>query len=281
MQPITAEERHRAGEFLHANLNARVTPDDWVQALRVPWDVEQPNHGFMLFDGDDAVGVQLAFYSERELRGRTQSVCNLGAWCVLPAHRLHALRLPKAVLAQDVDLFTDFSPSGSVLTVNERLGFRFLDTATSLLPNLPWPSPRRRERVSAEPARIMSALHGRELEIFLDHVAAPAAHQLLLEDGAEHCLVVFRTDRRRSLPRLASLVYVGNPALFHRMTGPFGSHLLLQHGLPATLVDDHLVGRPPRGSIRVHWSRRRMFRSESIDPADVDYLYSELVCVPW
>jgi hypothetical protein len=279
--PIADGDLRRAGEFLYVNLNSRVEPDEWVRALRVPWDVEQPNHGYMLLDGDTVVGVQLAFYSEREIRGSTENFCNLGAWCVLPGFRIHALRLPKAVLAQDDHHFTDLSPSGSVMSVNERLGFRFLDGATSLTPNLPWASPRGRARVSAEPTRIMSVLSGGELEIFLDHVAAPAARHLLLEHGDDHCHVIFRPDRKKGLPTFASLVYVSNPDVFHRMVGPFGNHLLLYHGLSATLADERLVGRPPRGSMPVHWSRRRMFRSDSLEPADIDYLYSELVCVPW
>jgi hypothetical protein len=31
----------------------------------------------------------------------------------------------------------------------------------------------------------------------------------------------------------------------------------------------------------VSTQRRRMFRSSSLQAAQVDYLYSELVCVPW
>ena len=56
--------------------------------------------------------------------GRVERFCNLGAWCVLPEHRFHALRLLKALLAQDGYHFTDLSPSGNVVGLNERLGFR-------------------------------------------------------------------------------------------------------------------------------------------------------------
>ena len=63
--PITDGDVRRAAEFLHAHLNTRVSADHWARAVAVPWDVERPNAGFMLLDGDEVVGVQLAFYSER------------------------------------------------------------------------------------------------------------------------------------------------------------------------------------------------------------------------
>ena len=108
----------------------------------------------MLLDGDAVVGAHLAFYSERTIAGRRERFCNLGAWCVLPDYRFHALRLLKALLAQDGYHFTDLSPSGNVVGLNTRLGFRFLDTTTAVVPNLPWPSRPGRDTISADPALI-------------------------------------------------------------------------------------------------------------------------------
>ena len=121
-------------------MNTRVTVDAWVRSLTMPWVVEAPNAGFMLVEGEAIVGAQLAFYSERTVEGRAERFCNLGAVCVLPAYRFDALRLLRAPLAQDGYHFTDLSPSGSVVGLNSRLGFEFLDTTTSVIPNLPWPS---------------------------------------------------------------------------------------------------------------------------------------------
>ena len=99
------------------------------------------------------VGAHLAFYSERVIDGRLERFCNLGAWCVLPEHRFHALRLLKALLAQDGYHFTDLSPSGNVIGLNTRLGFRFLDTTATAIPNLPWPSRPGRDTISSDRER--------------------------------------------------------------------------------------------------------------------------------
>ena len=60
-----------------------------------------------------------------------------------------------------------------------------------------------------------------------------------------------------------------------------GRHLLVRHGAVATLVEDRIVEQPPQLAIHVPSDRRRMFRSPRLEPAQIDYLYSELTCVAW
>ena len=281
VRPITEREQPAVAQFMHDHLNARVTRDAWIRALNVPWPVEAPNLGFMLLDGEAIVGAHLAFYSERMIDGRRERFCNLGAWCVLPAYRFHALRLLNALLAQDGYHFTDLSPSGSVVGLNARLGFEFLDTTTSLIPNLPWPSVPWRGTISSDPRLIERTLDGVELQHYRDHATTAAARHLVLIRGEEWCYVIVRKDRRKGLPLFTSILHVSNPTLFRAMARPLRRHLLLRHGTAATLVERAVVEHRPWLSIVVDSPRRKMFRSSSLRPAQIDYLYSELVCVSW
>jgi hypothetical protein len=278
---ITSEDVRQVATFLNAQLNARVSVDDWADAIAVPWEVESPNAGFMLLDDDEVVGVQLAFYSERTIDGRCERFCNLGAWCVLAAYRFHGLRLLRSALSQEGYHFTDLSPSGSVIGINERLSFRFLDTTTALVPNLPWPSRPGRDLISSDPELIERTLTGRHLELYRDHVAAGAARHLVLIRRDEWCYVVIRTDRRKNFALFASVLHVSNPTLFRAMARPFSRHLLIHHHALATLAEERVVGCRPRPSFVLRSPRRKMFRSLSLAPAQIDYLYSELVCVSW
>jgi hypothetical protein len=281
VSPIADGDVGRVAQFLHANLNARVPAERWARAVDVPWSVDSPNVGFMLVDEEAVVGVHLAFYSERLIDGRTERFCNLGAWCVLPEYRFHGLRLLKALLAQEDYHFTDLSPSGNVVGINTRLGFRHLDTATALVPNLPWPSLPGRDVISSDRAVIESTLTGRDLELYRDHAAAAGARHLVLRRGAEWCYVVLRKERRKNLPVFASILHVSNPELFRSMARPFARHLLLRHGAAATLAEDRIAGRRPRLSFRLRSPRRKMFLSPDLQPSQVDYFYSELVCLSW
>ena len=282
--PITNSDLRRVAEFLHTHLNGRVSAAEWERSVQVPWTVDAPNHGFMLVDmkRDGAVvGVHLAFYSERMIDGRPERFCNLGAWCVLPEYRIHGVRLLKALLDQPDLHFTDLSPSGTVVPINRRLKFQFLDTTTALMPNLPWPSWPRRHRVSADPRVVESTLTGSELRLYRDHAGTAAAHHLVLRSGDEWCYVVFRRDRRKRLPLFASILHVSNPELFRRMARPLARHLLLRHRIPATLVETRVTGHRPWPSVLLRSPRRKMFRSSRLRPDQIDYLYSELVCVAW
>ncbi|MCA1569556.1 MAG: hypothetical protein LC798_04390 [Chloroflexi bacterium] len=280
VRPIADADRPDVADFLHRNFNDRVPVASWARAMSVPWPVDKPNSGFMLVRDGDIVGAYLAFYSTRVIDGRLERFCNLGAWCVLPEQRLHSLRLLKALLAQEDYHFTDLSPSGSVPAVNERLGFQSIDTATWLALNLPWPS-LRRGRVTADAAGIEHVLHGAELELYRDHAAAGAARHVLLRDGDEHCYVIFRKDRRKGLGLFATLLYVGNPQLLTRMARPLARHLLLRHGAVATLAERRIIGTRPPAARELSSPRPRMFRSPRLREAQIDYLYSELVCLAW
>jgi hypothetical protein len=281
VSPITGADVEPVAAFLHEHLNDRIAPDRWGEAIDGSWGGERPNLGFMLVDGGRVVGVQLAFYSERLIDGRRERFCNLGAWCVRPVYRLHSLRLIQRTLGQEGYHFTDFSPSGNVVEINSRLGFRFLDAATVLVPHLPLPGGGPDASVSSDPEVIERTLSGRELELYSDHARAPAARHLVLIRGDESCYVMFRKERYKRLRAFVTVLHVGNPGLYRELARPLGRHLLFHHGAIGTLAEPRVVGHRPRPSVAITAPRRRMFRSAGLDPRDVDYLYSELACVAW
>ena len=91
---------------------------------------------------------------------------------------------------------------------------------------------------------------------------------------------MFRKDRRKGLPLFASILHVSHPELFRAMARPLARHLLLRHGVAATLVE-RAVASTGRGCRSRRLAPAKMFRSPSLEPAQIDYLYSELVCLSW
>lgn len=280
LTPIADGDVDRVARFLEANMPSGVPAEAWQRSFDLHRDGEHPNNGFMLLDGEKIVGSYAAYYSTRVIDGRLEWFCNLGAWCVLPDHRFQGVRLLRAVLKQDGYHFLDLSPSGSVVPLNERLGFTYLDDRLSILPALPWPV--RPGAVSSDPQVLERTLAGRDLAFYLDHRDAPAARHVVLRDGDDWCYVVFRMDRRKDLPRVfATVLHVSHPAVFHRMRRALGAHLLIHHRALAVMAEERLTAGPPRGAVRMRSPRKKMLLSPTLRPEQVDYFYSELVSLPW
>ncbi len=281
LSPITSSDVPAVARFLATHLNRRIPPERWGSALSVPWGVEQPNHGFFLHDDGVVVGAYLAYYSQQQVDARTESFCNLGAWCVLDGHRHQGIRLLTRLLAQDDYHFTDFSPSGNVIELNRRLKFVDLDTTTELVLNTALPARRGDARVTSDPGALLATLGPDELTLYRDHRRARAAKHLMVSTPREHCYVVFRRDTRKRARAFGSILHVTNPDLFRAAAGQVGGHLLTRHGIPATLVERRVAGGPVRRGRTLRRSRPRMFRSSSLAPDQVNYLYSELTCLAW
>jgi hypothetical protein len=281
VRPITGADIEMVATFLHERMSRRISPGDWSAAMRVPWKVDPPNHGFLLDAGGRVVGVYLAFYSNRIIDGRVERFCNLGAWCVDPDYRFQSVRLVRALLAQEGLHFTDLSPSGAVVPLNSRLKFRFLDTMTALVPNLPWPTWPGRYHISTNLDVIEANLSGEKLDLFRDHLHAPAARHVLLRIGDESCYIVYRRDRRKNLPVFASILHVSDPAVFRRGARALSRHLLLRRGVLVMLTELRIVGHRPLASFMLRSARPKMYRSNHLGPEHIDNMYSELVCVKW
>ncbi len=279
LAPITGEDVPEVAAFLHRVLNDRLSPEEWARSMVPPWTCEAPNHGFHLREDGAVVGAALAFYSDRVVDGRTERVCNLGAWCVADEHRSQGLRLLRALLAQRGYHFTDLSPSGNVVALNERLKFEHLDTATAVVPNLPRPTTG--VRVVTDPERIAGLLTGDEQRIHADHRRAGATRHVVLEVDGRQVYVIFRKDRRKGLPLFATLLHVSDPALMPRVWGRLAGHLLTRHGALATLVERPVLAWHPSPAVELARPRPKMFRSSGLGAGDIDYLYSELTCVAW
>jgi hypothetical protein len=264
--------------YLHRALNDRLSAEEWARAMVPPWSCDSPNHGFHLLDGGRVVGAALAFYADRPVGDHVRRTCNLGAWCVDDTHQAQGLRLLRALLGQRDHTFTDLSPSGNVVALNERLKFRHLDTATRVVPNLPLPPLGVRATVDHD--RIAARLTGDQRRIFDDHRSAVAARHVVLDVGGRALYVVHRKDRRKGLPVFASLLHVSHPELLPRAWPRLSSHLLAQGAL-ATLVEERVARWTPPGAPSLSRPRPKMFRGDDLEAEDVDYLYSELTCVAW
>lgn len=281
LRPIRVEDTSAVAAFLHSELNSRIPAERWSALFRPPWAADAPNHGFLLETAAGIVGVYAAVYSERVLNDKEVRVCNLAAFCVVEEHRAQSLRLVRALLGQRGFLFTDLSPSGNVVGLNERLGFVHLDTATSLTFNLPRIAGRG-IRISSDIDVAEATVTGHDAQLLRDHRGARAVRHVTVRTDGGYAYLMVRRVRRKGLPVFATILYAGGDrALLARCWRSVGAHLLAHHGLVATLAERRMLPEVfGRGRVLAH-PRPKMFRGQDVTAAEIDDLYSELVLVEW
>jgi hypothetical protein len=279
--PITASEAEAAAAFLHAELNPAVSAAAWNALLRPPWPDAGPDSGVLLRDEGRVVGAYAVVRSVREVSGTAVPLCNLAAFCVLEEYRMHSVRMVRALLRQRDVQFTDLSPSGNVVAMNSRLGFTRLDTATRLVLNPPARTPKG-IRISDAPAVLETVLQGDDARIYRHHRDAAAARHLLVQRGERHAYLVYRAHRMKRLRLFALPLYAGGDrALLEEAWGAVRAYLLRRDGLPFTLAERRLLGFSRGFGRALRSPRARMVRGIGLDPAQIDYLYSELALVEW
>jgi hypothetical protein len=80
--------------------------------------------GYLMFDGDTAVGVMLSPTSLREgPSGEPARVINLSSWYIMPPHRWRAALMLQSVLRRHEAMYTDLTPTPEVRAMLPTFGF--------------------------------------------------------------------------------------------------------------------------------------------------------------
>jgi hypothetical protein len=278
LEPIRDEDLPEFCRFLTENLCAERTPEEWARAFRQDWYPDKPNNGFLVRHEGRIVGGIGAIYSARPVRGKVERFCNITSWCVLDEFRTQSGRLAMAVVSQPGFHFTDLTPTDVVSKTLQFFKFRPMDERHVVWPNPPRPFAPGGVRVIADADRIEAALGPDDARAFRDHRHLPWLRHLAVGKPGAWCYVVWRSTRLKNV-RGAMVLAFSDGESFLRCRWAVGSHLLLRHGLPYTRVEARLLPRVPKPSIELAGYRNKVFRSETLGPADMSNLYSELVAL--
>jgi hypothetical protein len=96
-------------------------------------------------------------------------------------------------------------------------------------------------------------------------------------DGA-WCHVTWKPTRLRNIAG-AMMLAVSDPEVFLRHRAAVGSHLLLRHGLPYLRIETRLLPRVQDYAWMLSGYRNKVYRSDTLDAADISNLYTELVAL--
>ncbi len=278
LEPIRDQDLLAFCRFLTENLSSERTPEAWAGAFRHDWGVASPNHGFLLRDHGRIVGGIGAIYAERTIRGKPERFCNITSWCVLEPYRAQSMRLAMAVVSQPGVHFTDLTPTEVVSRTLQFLKFKPMDERHAVWPNLPWPFSRLGGvRVIADPDGIEAALAPADARVYRDHRHLPWLRHAAVGRPGHFCHVVWKPNRLKGVAGAWILAFSdANLFLAHRVA--LSAHLL-GRGCLYSRVECRLLPRVPAPSKVLAGFRSKVFRSDTLDAADVSNFYSEIVAL--
>jgi hypothetical protein len=275
IEPVTDALLPEFAQFLSLHLSATRSAPEWEAGLRRQWAGTLPNYGFVLRDERRIVGGIGAYYADRQIRGRTERFCNITSWCVLDAYRAQSMRLGMALLQQPGIHFTNFSPTPVVSSSLRFLKFKPLDEAVILAPNLPAFATGLELHCGA--ATIEASLDEAQLAIYRDHAKLPWLEHVIVGKPGNWCHIIYKRHRYRGLPA-ARVIYANDRESLSGAWRRFAAHLLAR-GIITAQADRRLLGvLPPLAVVRNGYTAK-LYLSPTLQPEDIDYLYSESVAL--
>jgi len=243
------------------------------------WERDETHCGLILRDGDRTVGFLGMIFSRRRINDKVEKFCNLTSWFVHKDYRSRAISMILPLQGMKDYTITDLTPAKNVYKIQNKLGFKDLDAAGRLL--LPFGRRLFQPKYSAstmthDSAEIEKKLEGQDLKIFKDHQKYPCFH-FLLADPNRHCYMVYTKLKRKRIP-YAHLHYISDPDLFALAYRDIRNAILSHARAYFLLVDSRLVkNRKLPLSICLPYRAPKQYLSPTLEPEQIDNLYSELV----
>jgi hypothetical protein len=258
----------------------RMSKEDWRRMLFTHRWSDNPQRGYVLYADGKPVGFLGTIFSQRQLAGRTEQVCNLSAWIVLPEHRDSSLKLITPILRLKGCTIVNPAPSPVAYGIFRQLGFKPLESERLVL--APVPGVAEAARSLAGSFHVSRRALERELgtaerALYDDLSSCAVARHVVLRRGSRRCYVVASPAFPRGV-RFAEVQYIGDPAFFWQ-------HRILAHaalfacmGAVALYVDRRFAPRraAPFALRRPSPKLFRPSRAEIV-PEMIDGLYSEFM----
>lgn len=258
-----------------------LSKDLWKSLFDYQWARSEDYCGYGLFDDGVPVGYLGMLFSQRTIEQQTHHFCNLTSWIVRPDYRSHSLSMMMPIMRLKNHTVTDLSASETVIKLSERLGFKYLDKTVQVLLPLPLglgQSKAQTLRFYQDDEISELSLTDSEQRIFEDHRRYSDCHQLVIQvtpDEYCHVLYTVHPDSKLSYCHIQS---ISNIEVFERYQADIRKCIGRAAGISLIVVDSRFVAslKLPL-SVEIPVGSPRIYRSNTLQAAQVDNLYSEYI----
>lgn len=251
---------------------SQLTKQDWQKQFNFPFGKIEDHCGYMLLVDKEPVGFLGLIFSQREIRGKTEKFCDLAAWIVKEEYRSNSLSLLFPLLRERNLNITTFTASNRVQAVLRKLGFKDIETSLQIL--ISKPSLKKSHYLIFNLDQIESQLSGEALQIFKDHKQLQCWHALLdTADGL--CYFILNKSMKKRIP-FGNIDYISDRKLFEKYIRQSIFPLCNHFHIYGLILGGHFGISKLPFSLQTPRKHANLFRSSTLQPGDIDLVYSEV-----
>lgn len=249
--------------------------EEWERLFKLHWDDSQNYFGYVMYDGDTAVGFLGLLFSRRVVKDKINNFCNISSWIVKKEYRRQSLHLLLPILELDNHTITVLTCNAGTYFITKKLGFIDLEIGQRVILPLPFlPKSKPSINIIFDHSEIEKQLKGETLKIYHDHRNLNCFHILICGPKGICYLVGARTIKK-NIP-LAHIHYVSDHRVFSSHISAVSGRLCWQIKVGGLLVDERLLQRETIfPSIHFSLTHPRVYKSNTLKSSDIDLLYSE------
>jgi len=251
------------------------THEEWEKLFKLHWDDSQNYFGYVMYDGDTAVGFLGLLFSRRTVKDQINHFCNISSWIVKKEYRRQSLHLLLPVLELDNHTITVLTCNAGTYFITKKLGFIDLELGQRVILPLPFlPKSKPSTSIIFDHSEIEKQLKGEMLKIYHDHRNLNCFH-ILICGPKEICYLVGARTIKKNIP-LAHIHYISDHQVFSSHISAVSGRLCWQIKVIGLLVDERLLQRETIfPSIHFSLTHPRVYKSNTLKSSDIDLLYSE------
>ena len=265
--------------LLHEKMNSRIPVSRWRNLMTYEWLDDKPDFGRVVESNGKVLGFCGMVYADRligdaESGLRTERIVSMSSWYLDKS--LRGKGFGKDMLASAIAdrtlTYATLTNSRKPLGIVEALGFRVLEDHRYL-----WRKSATADAVVSlvdDPLELRSCVEPHQLQLLNDMQGLPLV-PMVLQCRDKQALMFFSIKQKSAEVTWFDLMYVSDPELFESSAQALANHLLPD--TPAVLAaDGRFFTVPPAGIEAERLPVARYFISESVEPHELDNLYSEL-----
>lgn len=282
VEKLKAEDFEKAYPLLLDFNNPKITKTQWKLLLTDNWNFQKEFYGYKLVVGDEIVGFLAYILSRKLINGRWENFCNLSSWIASPQFGSSSIDLLYPILDLKDCTITSLTPGDiGYKYLTKLFKFKILDGYEVIIPALPRVSALLRKNFKVITRRqnqddcFLQLLSDHEGKIFRDHGKFDCHHIVITTEQGNLYLILKKTYKRH-LP-FAKVYYINNPGLFLHHLEDIRCRVPLALKVAGIVVDSRfLQGKDIPFKKTKNFYMPMVYRSDHLQPHEVDYLYSEL-----